>query len=347
MGTCDSLCSRSGTINQTIPTTESMKLRSPISPEGDAGTISKHIDKHYKNGNTLLHIAVQQGDHTLIENILKNGASVNAQNADGDTSLLMAARLDDRDAIKLLLDYSADPHISNNDKETMLTINGFHDNSYDELKYDESEYSLTSSSASPEPASMNGMNNTSNDQEFKPGVDTLKLHGNVDDILSDSPNMNAAPSLNQMKDANTMKLRHIASSIFHDMKDSVTKNKEKLVPIKGWIFHKQSKPPYKWLKRWVVIQNGYMLWSDRQMDIENDIDTKEMKRWNKSIALRMVKNVSPINAKQERRFCVSVKGQKREYIWRCGTKFARDTWVEILHQHMEYSKQENMYSVEF
>ena len=77
---CDTICSRSGTIYQTLPDSDSLKSsRCALSPEpeGNAGTLSKYIDQRYTNGNTLLHIAVQQGDHNLIAAILKNGAAVN------------------------------------------------------------------------------------------------------------------------------------------------------------------------------------------------------------------------------------------------------------------------------
>ena len=176
---------------------------------------------------------------------------MNAQNSDGDTSLLLAARRDDRDTIKLLLDYSADPKIKNKDNETMLTINGFHSQCYDEQKYDEStDYSSTSSFAeSPLPQNqnlnterVNGIADdilTNDNPKLPPGPNTIKLHEKVDEVLSQSPDVNAPPNLDQMADANTVKLRQIASSIFHDMEGSVGKIKEKLVPIKGWLYHKQ------------------------------------------------------------------------------------------------------------
>ena len=87
-----------------------------------------------------------------------------------------------------------------------------------------------------------------------------------------------------------------------------------------------------------------MLWSDRMMEIENGIDAEEKRRWNKTVKLSQIKDVSVVNDKQERKFSVSIKGKKRQYIWRCDTKFARDTWMSILEQHIQYSKQESMYN---
>merc|ERR1740123_2060057 len=69
------------------------------------------------HGNTLLHMAVLQRDLLLIEDLLQHGTEIDAQNMDGDTALIIAARLNNRDAVDLLLECQADTHIANNKNE--------------------------------------------------------------------------------------------------------------------------------------------------------------------------------------------------------------------------------------
>merc|ERR1740123_2743782 len=82
-----------------------------------AQELIQHMNQKYMHGNTLLHMAVFQHDLLLIQDLLQHGTEIDAQNMDGDTALIIASRLDDRDAVNLLLECGANTHIANNKNE--------------------------------------------------------------------------------------------------------------------------------------------------------------------------------------------------------------------------------------
>lgn len=74
-----------------------------------------------KNNNNILHILAELKDEKLMENILedylKNGSIknlINNKNEDGNTVLHLAAEKKNNNVIDLLIDYGANPRITNN-----------------------------------------------------------------------------------------------------------------------------------------------------------------------------------------------------------------------------------------
>ena len=130
---------------------------------------------------------------------------------------------------------------------------------------------------------------------------TLKINYAADDILMASPNLkrkkkqddddsdddedievidpkwNPGPRLTLM---DTNHLRDVADDIFIDIQDTVVKRKQTLISLEGWMEKKQTSLPYSWLKRWVTVHDGWLLWSDRQIKVGKDgVNKKEKKRW--------------------------------------------------------------------
>ena len=102
-------------------------------------------------------------------------------------------------------------------------------------------------------------------------------------------------------------------------------------------------PPYSWLKRWVILKDGYLLWCDRQITVQKGVTEEEKRRWNKCVELRNITDVSAINDKKQRKFKLSVHGTKREYIWRAKSTKWRDKWVNGLKDHVMIAKQETVF----
>ncbi|HYI15313.1 MAG TPA: ankyrin repeat domain-containing protein [Thermomicrobiales bacterium] len=69
-------------------------------------------------GNTPLHAAVAGKRHEIVELLVDAGADVNAQDADGWTSLNLAAHEGIPETVSLLLAHSADPTIPANNGQT-------------------------------------------------------------------------------------------------------------------------------------------------------------------------------------------------------------------------------------
>ena len=125
----------------------------------------------------------------------------------------------------------------------------------------------------------------------------------------------------------------VLHGIFTDLQENLNEFKQK-----GWMEKKQSVPPYKWLKRFVVLEQGYLLWSDRQITIGlHGVDAQEKKRWNKCIPIKHITEVSAVTeSKTQRKFRIKVNGNgiEREYLWKASTPKWRDQWVEELNQEM-------------
>ncbi|KAI8881229.1 ankyrin, partial [Backusella circina FSU 941] len=66
--------------------------------------------------------SIQSKNIEVVEILLKSGALVNTQNADGNTALHMAAASSKHTMVKLLLDYNVDCHIVNKKNQTPLHL---------------------------------------------------------------------------------------------------------------------------------------------------------------------------------------------------------------------------------
>eukprot|EP01084_Bolivina_argentea_P218524 370811_1 len=94
----------------------------------------------------------------------------------------------------------------------------------------------------------------------------------------------------------------------------------------GWMDKKQSSPPYSWLKRWVMVKEGYILWSEWEITPDDEVDYREMRRWNKCIYLaRDGISVSEVKSKRNRRFKLGTK--KRDFLFRTRDMSERDKWM--------------------
>ena len=146
-------------------------------------------------------------------------------------------------------------------------------------------------------------------------LSTKRMSNFAHDILNESPDVNMPTNECQLEAYSTNKLNDIASDIFKEMEVSVVDNKQKLIPLKSWLDKKQQSPPYSWQKRWVVISmDGYLMWSERQITIQDGVDEIEKRRWNKCVPLLDCGSVLAVDTKKQRSFMVHVKSLKRDFI---------------------------------
>eukprot|EP01084_Bolivina_argentea_P017822 33249_1 len=380
---CDTICSREASINQIQPNTQSTKSRTnqllsqsdsnqssiPSTPdeiysneslsqefeeaikdgnetmvifylEDNDSYCSNLLNKPFTNNDTPLHIAVKYKQYNIIQKLLEEGASINEQNRiTGNTPLHIATNQNDIKSVQLLLKYDANAYINNINEETALSIaqrykykdilNEFgEDSKWSET--DDYDEDIDTVSELPLLSDKN--------------VNTQKLNRVIGSIITKSPDLNM-PSNEEMLEAyDTERLGDISSELFKDITLRIKDNRFKLVELNGWLLKKQSSVPYSWLKRWVIIEHGYILWSDRQMTIgQNGINNKEKIRWNKCIRLTKISNIQIIKSKSEKKFKMSVEKQ-RDYIWKCDSKQIRDKWIDGLKQHIEHYKMESAYS---
>jgi ankyrin repeat protein len=79
-------------------------------------------EKHSKTGCTVLHIAVQSGNHELVRLLLKNGADISARDKQGSTPLHYAAHKNDRELVRILLQHGAKVDVKNNSGATPVYL---------------------------------------------------------------------------------------------------------------------------------------------------------------------------------------------------------------------------------
>lgn len=78
-----------------------------------------HIDK---NNNRAIHFAATNGYTDIVEQLLKKGVNINAQDGLGNTALIIAIRHDDAKLVRLLLSYKASYTIKNKKRKTALDL---------------------------------------------------------------------------------------------------------------------------------------------------------------------------------------------------------------------------------
>ena len=89
-----------------------------VPTQSDIASLPAKIDEALRQGSTLeqeLHNATIARDSTRIEYLLKRGAKVDAQDTDGQTPLMVAAKSGDLSIINGLLAYKANPNIKDHD----------------------------------------------------------------------------------------------------------------------------------------------------------------------------------------------------------------------------------------
>lgn len=89
-----------------------------VPPQSDVATLPARIDDALKQGSTLeqeLHNATIARDNPRIEYLLTRGAKVDAQDTDGQTPLMVAAKTGDLSVINGLLAYKANPNLKDHD----------------------------------------------------------------------------------------------------------------------------------------------------------------------------------------------------------------------------------------
>eukprot|EP01083_Nonionella_stella_P067554 178752_1 len=141
----------------------------------------------------------------------------------------------------------------------------------------------------------------------------------------------------------TERLLRISSNLFNEMCISLESKQTQLGSSSGWLEKKQSSVPCAWLKRWVVLKDGFFLWSERQITIENDVDRKEKRRWNQCINLgRRHVMITHVESKTERKFTLNTK--RRGFLFKAQDQNHRDIWVHALKQHMQYAREKSLFS---
>ena len=129
--------------------------------------------------------------------------------------------------------------------------------------------------------------------------------------------------------------RQTTKKVLQDINDIAGK-KDNLPVLEAWLEKKSSSLGKGWQRRWVIVRGSHLLWSDIQRDIKNPKNAKERKKFNNSINIMSIKDVSPVTkSKSQRKFTLivgtsGIKNKNKEYLWKCATTEDRDYWVNGL-----------------
>eukprot|EP01083_Nonionella_stella_P228961 810964_1 len=186
------------------------------------------LNLKYRNKDTVLNRAVQNQKYTVVDLLLKEGASINKQNSlNGDTALHIAATNGDIRMIKLLLKYNGNPNICNHDDETAISIAEEHN--YTEIIKilrtvcnNESENSELKNDLSPKVFAEKLK------IQHHARMRTSKVNYFVDDVLFHTKSIAANTTPQPINRFGTVKLLNIASDVYNDVLTTVRHNKEHL-----------------------------------------------------------------------------------------------------------------------
>lgn len=108
--------------------------------KGDCAELIKIIDScpkilsESRNGETLLHIACDNGMTQIVEVLLNCGSNPNIFNSDGETSLHLAIYREYFEVVTLLLKFKADPYLKNSQgKDSFLYAKDFNEVAIEEV----------------------------------------------------------------------------------------------------------------------------------------------------------------------------------------------------------------------
>jgi len=305
--------------------------------EMDEG-LMMHLDQRFPDlnmldmlmkGETLLHIAVRQKKRKLVVYCLENGLNPNMRNAkDGDSALHLAVKQKDVRMVSILLCYNADPKQTNNDKDIPLDIA--------EENSDNDMIELLGARTMDAFAKTFSKNGTFREE-------------NVLDMGIDQQITPTSSSLRAMKDQNELKeeLEQSMQSFKFLMANSNRSATEALLALdgkrflitKGWLEKKSSSVPYNWHKRWTILKNSFMLWSEIEVAVGDPKDKAERMKF-KHISLLQVDRVEKMDIGTKSRFkvVVSIGDKTKEYLWRCETVEDRNRWVDELNYRVQHAK---------
>ena len=278
-------------------------------------------------------------DNKIVALLTKYKADPNIMNNKYETAITIAADNKDEDIIELLTPeiqemirlgtYELDKNL-----KSILAVRGKGGNNNDDIVSIEDIEKITGAMIKQE---------EENDGKFKKLLSSIDDYRTFKDKLDENEEfklhamqLSRKNPFGKLKRANTRK-------ILNEIQE-ISDTKENLPDLEAWLQKKSQSMPYQWQRRWVVVKDSYILWSDVQRNIKNAKNAKERMRFNNSINLMCIKDIKPvINEKAGRQFIMiaNLSGRekkKKEYLFKCSSREDRDYWVKGIKKHILHMK---------
>eukprot|EP00484_Ammonia_sp_Unknown_P030000 CAMPEP_0197051676 /NCGR_PEP_ID=MMETSP1384-20130603/26274_1 /TAXON_ID=29189 /ORGANISM="Ammonia sp." /LENGTH=460 /DNA_ID=CAMNT_0042484271 /DNA_START=36 /DNA_END=1418 /DNA_ORIENTATION=- len=299
----------------------------------------------FADGDNALHVAVRNSSHTLILFLLNHGLSPNRQNTEnGETALHAAVKTHDIRIVALMTKYKADPEITDNSHRTALQIAmENHDEDIIELLSPHAQQLVIQNLHTMDDAQQELMDN---DEADIIDADIL------DEIEPDEPaepepvatTMTVGLKAGGSNKAPFAPLKRVNTQAALEDLAAISKKKKSLPVLEAWLEKKQDHMPYQWQRRWVIVRESHLLWSEVQRTIQDPKNVNERKKFNNSVSLMAIKEIVPVtSSKSQRKFIMRLerdgsKNKAKEYLWKCASQSDRDFWVDGLRAHIKNIK---------
>ena len=156
-------------------------------------------------------------------------------------------------------------------------------------------------------------------EAFSPRLDTVRLDGIAADILSED-------------EAETQEY----GSLFtcdEDVSEQPATISE-LPSFSGWLSLNGAERGAQ--KMWVVIKGSHLLWSKKEIKIEDDKSFKERRQFENWMSVLNMKGIRKLKGKFDNSFAVVIAGTTKAYMWKAANKDQRDDWVEEIKAHRRH-----------
>jgi len=296
--------------------------------EGNESSVMHYVSEYkdvdllgfaFPDGQTALHIAVQKKHYQMMDILLTNGANPNARNIqDGDTPLHVAVKSKSIKAIALLSKYGANPLVANNDHADALTLAELSDADMFRLLKPENREELLDHLTREDDgdASQTGQvpeeSMTGGSVPPESGTPVPSEPEEVVDSENDSALNIAAPTAPQPK------------SGFLEKKGSMN----------------------RWQRRWVLMQDGWFLWNDKEIEVDDVTNPTERAKFNGSAHVLTISDLKMVQGGKTHRkftFKVNIDGQGgkdtvKDYLWKAEDLKKRVEWVRELEEHQKHAR---------
>ena len=96
-------------------------------------------------------------------------------------------------------------------------------------------------------------------------TEKIRVGNMADSVLLHSPDVNSPTNEQQLGYFYTPELTGVVSDLVNEVEAELVARKQELRFMNDWVHKRSNGLPYKWMKRWMVIREGFLMYSDRQI----------------------------------------------------------------------------------
>jgi len=290
------------------------------------------LDTELDSGDTVLHVAVRKNARKLLLYCLEHGLSPKMKNVQsGDNALHMAVATENVRTVAILLRYGADPRAPNKAGRDAREL-------AEEMKNDDIIELVGDQSVDMFATTFRG---TSSFREI-PGLEDAESSGRLKEAAHSvlkANNLSAPAPQSQGDDFGFLQ----SDSSRTATAALVALDGKRFPVLNGWLEKRTASLPHSWHKRWVIVKESWMLWSEIEVECADPREKEERVKF-KNVSLLQVEKIERIDAGKvahhgtKFKVVVSIGAKKKNILWRCKNVQERNRWVLDLQYRVEHAK---------